>query len=92
MALGVLFIFTQSGGALTVIAAGVFGVVAVVAPGCERIIKTLEDIRDGRGAQAPETKSVVLVKERNLPIATQQVVAGKTSSCNWGRISAQTLT
>ena len=50
MALAVLLIFAQAGGALTVIAAGVFAVVAVVALGCERIIRTLEDIRDGRAA------------------------------------------
>jgi hypothetical protein len=46
-ALAVLWIFAESGGALTVIAAGVFAIVAVVALACERIIKTLEDIRDG---------------------------------------------
>lgn len=47
LALAVLWIFAASGGALTVIAAGVFAIVAVVALGCERILKTLEDIRDG---------------------------------------------
>jgi hypothetical protein len=46
-ALAVLWIFKESGGALTVIAAGIFAVVAVLALGCERILKTLEDIRDG---------------------------------------------
>jgi hypothetical protein len=46
-ALAVLWIFKESGGALTVIAAGIFAVVAVVALGCERILKTLEEIRDG---------------------------------------------
>ena len=39
LALGVVWIFAQSGGALTFIAAGVFV--------GERIIKTLEEIRDG---------------------------------------------
>ena len=48
MALAVLVIFAQSGGVLTVIAAGVFAVTAMVALGCERIIRTLEQIRDGR--------------------------------------------
>lgn len=47
-ALAVLWIFAESGGALTVIAAGIYAVVAMVALGCERILKTLEDIRDGR--------------------------------------------
>jgi hypothetical protein len=46
--LSVLWIFTESGGALTIIAAGVYAVVAMVALGCERILKALEDIRDGR--------------------------------------------
>ncbi|MFL6549457.1 MAG: hypothetical protein ACJ8OJ_12230 [Povalibacter sp.] len=50
MALSVILIFAESGGALVAIAAGVFAVVAVVALGCERIIKTLEDIR---GSQMP---------------------------------------
>ena len=48
LALAVILIFAESGGALTAIAAGVFAVVAVVSLGCERIIKTLEDIRDSR--------------------------------------------
>jgi hypothetical protein len=47
-ALAVLWIFAESGGALTVIAAGIYAVVAMVALGCERVLKTLEDIRDGR--------------------------------------------
>ena len=46
-ALAVLWIFAENGGALTVIAAGVFAIVAIVALGCERILKTLEEIRDG---------------------------------------------
>jgi hypothetical protein len=47
-ALAVLWIFAESGGALTIIAAGIYAVVAMVALGCERVLKTLEDIRDGR--------------------------------------------
>jgi hypothetical protein len=47
LALGVAWIFAGSGGALTFIAAGVFATVAILALGIERIIKTLEDIRDG---------------------------------------------
>jgi hypothetical protein len=47
VALGVVWIFSQSGGALTFIAAGVFATVAVLALVGERIIKTLEEIRDG---------------------------------------------
>jgi hypothetical protein len=45
-ALAVLWIFAESGGALTIIAAGVFAIVAVLALGCERILKVLEEIRD----------------------------------------------
>src|SRR6185436_12539528 len=47
LALGVVWIFSESGGALTFIAAGVFATVAIVALVGERIIKTLEEIRDG---------------------------------------------
>lgn len=47
VALGVVWIFAQSGGALTFIAAGVFATVAILALVGERIIKTLEEIRDG---------------------------------------------
>jgi len=49
-ALAVLWIFAESGGALTMIAAGIFAVVAMVALGCERILKMLEEIRDVRAA------------------------------------------
>jgi hypothetical protein len=47
-ALAVIWIFAASGGPLTVIAAGVFAIVAIVALGIERILKMLEDIRDRR--------------------------------------------
>jgi hypothetical protein len=47
VALGVVWIFAESGGALTFIAGGVFATVAIVALVGERIIKTLEEIRDG---------------------------------------------
>ena len=47
LALGVVWIFSESGGALTFIAAGVFATVAIVALVGERVIKTLEEIRDG---------------------------------------------
>ena len=47
LALGVVWIFSESGGALTFIAAGVFATVAITALVGERVIKTLEEIRDG---------------------------------------------
>lgn len=47
-ALAVLWVFAEAGGALTVIAAGIFALVAVLALASERILKTLEEIRDGR--------------------------------------------
>jgi hypothetical protein len=47
VALGVVWIFAESGGALTFIAGGVFATVAILALVGERIIKTLEEIRDG---------------------------------------------
>ena len=46
LALAVLWIFAESGGALTAIAAGVFAGVAIVSLGVERVLKVLEDIRD----------------------------------------------
>jgi hypothetical protein len=46
LALAVLWIFAESGGALTVIAAGVFAGVAIVSLGVERVLKLLEEIRD----------------------------------------------
>lgn len=52
-ALAVLWIFAESGGALTIIAAGVYAIVAMVALGCERVLKMLEDIRDGRSEMVP---------------------------------------
>jgi hypothetical protein len=45
--MAVLFIFSQSGGVMTAIAAGVFAGVGLIALGCERILKRLEEIRDG---------------------------------------------
>lgn len=42
----VLWIFAESGGALAVIAAGVFAGVAIVSLGLERVLKLLELIRD----------------------------------------------
>ena len=62
-ALAVLWIFKESGGALTMIAAGIFAVVAVIALGCERILKTLEDIRDGVSPVARPGERVVRERE-----------------------------
>jgi len=65
MALAVLWIFAESGGALTVIAAGVFATVAIVALVGERVIKTLEEIRDGRVVVRQQPRAV---DERVLPV------------------------
>ena len=64
-ALAVLWIFKESGGALTMIAAGVFSTVAVLALGCERILKTLEDIRDG--VSEPRGLPAVRSTDRDRP-------------------------
>jgi len=45
--MAVLFIFAENGGVMTAIAAGVFAGVGLVALASERILKTLEEIRDG---------------------------------------------
>jgi hypothetical protein len=75
-ALAVLWIFKENGGALTVIAAGVFAIVAIVALAAERILKMLEEIRDGsmtqiRVTSPPSatvgTSKVTVVRE---PLAT----------------------
>lgn len=47
-ALTLLVLFSESGGQTRFIAAGIYAIVAVLALGVERILKTLEDIRDGR--------------------------------------------
>jgi hypothetical protein len=70
MALAVLLVFADNGGAQVAIAAGVFAVVAVVALGCERIIKTLEEIRDGRvalNAAKPTAGKPVSVLKTGIP-------------------------
>ena len=46
MAFAVMWVFAENGGALTAIAAGVFATAAMMALGCERLLKLLEDIRD----------------------------------------------
>jgi hypothetical protein len=77
LALGVVWIFSESGGALTFIAAGVFATVAILALVGERIIKTLEEIRDGSVTRirvnAPAERAVTerVVTEREVePLAT----------------------
>ncbi len=65
-ALAVLWIFSESGGALTVIAAGIYAVVAMVALGCERVLKILEDIRDGRTELTPAASRVMAAPKRNV--------------------------
>jgi hypothetical protein len=77
VALGVVWIFSESGGALTFIAAGVFATVAILALVGERIIKTLEEIRDGSVTRirvnAPAERAVPerVVTEREVePLAT----------------------
>ena len=64
--LGVLWIFAESGGALTVIAAGVFAIVAMVALGCERILKILEEIRDRGVAREVDRAGSSAVRVRDL--------------------------
>ena len=76
MALAVLWIFAASGGALTVIAAGVFAIVAVVSLGCERILRVLEQIRDGTSARVRAPTSASTVVEREVverPLGAQTV-------------------
>jgi hypothetical protein len=58
--MAVLFIFAESGGVMTAIAAGVFAGVGLIALGCERILKRLEEIRDGT---VPVPRRTVVTRE-----------------------------
>jgi hypothetical protein len=74
LALGVVWIFSESGGALTFIAAGVFATVAILALVGERIIKTLEEIRDGSVTRIRvNTPAERVVTEPALPVAEREV-------------------
>ena len=64
LALAVLWIFAESGGALTVIAAGVFAGVAIVSLGVERVLKVLEEIRDRGVTDVTVTKPPIGKVER----------------------------
>src|SRR5688572_23739561 len=69
LALGVLWIFAESGGALTVIAAGVFAGVAIVSLGVERVLKMLEDIRDRNVLAPPTARPLDRIEAREREIA-----------------------
>jgi hypothetical protein len=74
-ALAVLWIFAENGGVMTIIAAGVFAIVAIVALAAERILKALEEIRDGSVTQIRVSKPAaedteVEVEQRPLGSAT----------------------
>ena len=72
LALGVVWIFSESGGALTFIAAGVFATVAIMALVGERIIKVLEEIRDGSVTRIRvNTPTEKVVTER--PVSEREV-------------------
>jgi hypothetical protein len=75
-ALAVLWLFAEGGGALTIIAAGIFAVVAIVALGTERILKTLEEIRDGSVTRIRvNTPPERVVKEERVVTARDGEVA-----------------
>ena len=80
LALAVLWIFAESGGALTVIAAGIFAGVAIGSLGLERILKMLEEIRDRSAPDtamkpsAGQTERVVEIRQREVPSPTTTTV------------------
>ena len=76
LALAVLWIFAESGGALTVIAAGVFAIVAIVALGCERILKTLEEIRDRACSAFAVTTARVAGREMHARLSAIGLLCG----------------
>jgi hypothetical protein len=51
-ALAVAWFYAESAGILAFVAAGMFALVAVIALGCERILKLLTEIRDSVAAPA----------------------------------------
>lgn len=68
-AFAVMWIFAESGGALTIIAAGVFAGVAIVSLGCERILKVLEEIQQ----QLPRRRVVVEPAPQRKPMPAASV-------------------
>jgi hypothetical protein len=76
-ALTLLVLFSETGGQTRFVAAGIYAIVAVLALGVERILKTLEDIRDGRVyLPAPGEKVVVTEPVGGRPVvATTEAVA-----------------
>jgi hypothetical protein len=74
LALSVLWIFAESGGALTVIAAGVFAGVAIVSLGVERVLKVLEEIRDRAAPNIAVVKPPAGTTER-VEIREREVVS-----------------
>jgi len=66
-AFAVMWIFAENGGALTVIAAGVFAVVAIVALACERIMKLLEEIQQRLPPRRPRAAPLRSVPREPVP-------------------------
>ena len=68
--LSVLWIFAESGGALAVIAAGIFAGLAIVSLGLERILKMLEEIRDGTTPRVASPTQTDRVEAREREVAS----------------------
>lgn len=79
LALAVLWIFAESGGALTVIAAGVFAGVAIVSLGVERVLKILEDIRDRNVLAPPAARPLDRIETREREIAVSTPTGAMTA-------------
>jgi hypothetical protein len=76
-ALTLLVLFSETGGQTRFVAAGIYAIVAVLALGVERILKTLEDIRDGR-VYLPASGEKVVVAEAvtaRSPVVTTEAIA-----------------
>ncbi len=72
-ALLLLAIFSESGGEGRFIAAGIYAIVGILALGCERIIKTLEDIRDGRSPVLRETEAAATHATSARPLTAELI-------------------
>jgi len=73
-ALSLLVIFSQSGGEMKFVAAGVYAIVGILAMGCERILKVLEDIRNSLTSDGRTSNDVLaLGTHRNLDVAKSRI-------------------
>jgi hypothetical protein len=77
-ALSALSILAESGGALAVIAAGIFAGVAIVSRGLERVLKLLEEIRDGP-SQTAASANIERLRTDRIEVRAREIGAAAPS-------------